>query len=385
MKSRFSRGLFCTSIARQLVCWLGAGLLALLLSSCSKDPKAAPDQSPSRQVPKPPQFRPLPDVELMAKQFELPVQAVRSAYEVARRTFPLPDTIERYKDDTPAEVVSLGHQLFFDPRLSKSGKISCQSCHVLRDYGVDGLPKAVGHEGAVGRRNTPSVFNLGAVSLFFWDGRANTLEQQAAGPLLNPKEMALENEAEVVRIVQSIPGYVQAFERAFPKQDKPVTFGNIVAAIAAYERRLVTPAPWDKYLAGDDAAVSDEAKRGLALLYHLGCGACHSGATFGGSNLERLGVKEPWPNQEDLGVFEVHGRPMDRMLFKAPSLRNVEKTAPYFHDASANTLEEAVRKMAKHQLGKELEERDVASLVAFLKSLTGELPTELIAAPELPR
>ncbi len=360
-------------------------LATSVIAACRDGKGGGKGEAASTSAPKAaPELRPLPDLERLSKEFELSVPILRAAFEVARRTRPLQETLSSsLRPETP-ERVALGRQLFFDGRLSKSGHIPCHSCHVLEKYGVDGLETAVGHDGQVGKRNTPTVFNIGGSSLFFWDGRAPSLEQQARGPILNPAEMALKDEAEAVRNIAGVPGYAEAFGRAFPDQAEPITFDNIVRAIAAFERQLVTPAPWDRYLAGDEAAVSTDAKRGFALLYQHGCGACHSGVTFGGHGLERVGVREPWPNQEDQGAFEVHGRPMDRMRFKVPSLRNVAKTAPYFHDGSAQTLEQAVRKMAKHQVGKELDDRDVKSLVAFLESLTGELPADLIAPPTLP-
>ncbi len=360
-------------------------LLATCVIAACRDGKGRSKGEASTSAPQTAvERRPLPDLERLSREFDLGVPILRAAFNVARSTRPLQETLSRSLRPEPPERVALGRQLFFDGRLSTSGHIPCHSCHVLEKYGVDGLEKAVGHDGQVGKRNTPTVFNIGGSSLFFWDGRAPSLEQQARGPILNPAEMAIEDEAEAVRNIAGVPGYAEAFRRAFPGQPEPITFDNIVRAIAAFERQLVTPAPWDRYLAGDEAAVSTDAKRGFALLYQHGCGACHSGVTFGGHGLERVGVREPWPNQEDQGAFEVHGRPMDRMRFKVPSLRNVAKTAPYFHDGSAQTLEQAVRKMAKHQVGKELDDRDVKSLVAFLESLTGELPAELIAPPVLP-
>lgn len=302
-----------------------------------------------------------------------------------RRFQPLPDTLAISNAPTLSAEVDLGRMLFFDPRMSKGGDVSCNSCHELTAFGVDSRKSSIGFNGHVGTRNAPSVYNAGGHFAQFWDGRAADVEAQAKLPVLNPGEMAMPDAASVVSVLKNIPGYSPAFQRAFPNQADPVTFDNFGIAIGAFERGLLTPSRWDKYLRGDKDALTPKELKGLKTFLDVGCMVCHTGAYVGGSMFERVGVVEPWPNQTDLGRFEVTKAPSDRMMFKVPSLRNVEKTAPYFHDGSAATLEQAVQMMGRHQLGLELGDQEVASIVTWLKALTGDLPSpEYLAKPVLP-
>ena len=282
---------------------------------------------------------------------------------------------------TPAERerVDLGRALFYETRLSKEKNISCDSCHTLTNYGVDHAPKSVGHQGQVGTRNSPTVYNAAGFFAQFWDGRASNVEDQAKVPLLNPTEMAMGSPLEVERALRAIPEYPRSFKKAFPGQAQPVTLENAAIAIGAFERGLFTPGRWDDFLRGDHGALSNVEQAGLKTFLDSGCMVCHTGRYLGGSMFERLGVVEPWPNQSDQGRSGVTGRSEDAMMFKVPSLRNVGKTAPYFHDASAATLEDAVRQMGKHQLGLELTPPEVSGIVAWLGSLTGEIPVDYIA------
>jgi cytochrome c peroxidase len=282
------------------------------------------------------------------------------------------------------ERVALGHMLFFDARLSKNQKLSCNSCHRLDQYGVDGLRTSTGHKGQVGKRNSPTVYHAAAYTVQFWDGRAADVEEQAKGPVLNPGEMAMPNAAAVETVLRSIPGYLDAFKRAFPGEAQPVTFTNAAKSIGAFERKLITPSRWDRYLGGDKNALTTHEKEGLKAFTNLGCMVCHTGEVLGGTSYQRVGAVEPWPTQEDQGRYEVTKADGDRMMFKVPTLRNVEKTGPYFHDGSAATLSEAVKMMGKHQLGLALSDEEIAAVVAWLKSLTGELPAAYVNAPELP-
>lgn len=296
-----------------------------------------------------------------------------------RRFGPLPTQVG---PPAPAPIVSLGRSLFYDPRLSHDGDLSCNSCHDLQTFGVDHRPVAVGHAGTLGRRNTPSVFNAAGHVAQFWDGRSPDVELQAAGPMLNPDEMAM-TEDEVVDVLRSIPNYAVAFAASWPESADPVSFEHACQAIGAFERGLVSPSPWDAYLTGDSAALSAEEIEGFKLFADIGCVACHTGVYVGGSMFQKVGVMEPWPNQDDQGRFETTHHDGDKMVFKVPSLRNVAMTAPYFHDASAPTLDAAVRKMGRHQLGITLDDHDVALLVAWLGSLTGTIPADYVARPEL--
>jgi cytochrome c peroxidase len=283
-----------------------------------------------------------------------------------------------------AKVV-LGRMLYYDARLSKGQDVSCNSCHVLSQYGVDNQPVSDGHKGQKGTRNSPTVYNAAGHFVQFWDGRAATVEEQAKGPILNPVEMAMPDQKRVLAVLNSMPEYVEAFEKAFPGEKHPVTFDNLAKAIGAFERKLVTVSRWDRFLGGDQAALSDAEKAGLNKFLDVGCQTCHNGIYMGGSMFQKLGLAKPWDNVNDPGRFSVTKQEADRMVFKVPTLRNIEKTAPYYHDGSIATLDEAVRQMADHQLARTLTKEEVGSVVAFLKALTGELPTEYIKEPPLPK
>lgn len=298
---------------------------------------------------------------------------------------PLPKEFENKEDPITEDKVSLGRMLYFDKRLSKSQELSCNSCHQLDKYGVDGEKTSLGHKGQRGTRNSPTVYNAAGHFVQFWDGRSPDVEHQATGPMMNPVEMALADEASVKKVLSSIPEYVAAFKKAFPDEKDPVSLKNAGRAIGSFERRLVTPSPWDKLLAGDENALTDEQKVGFMTFLNSGCVACHMGTLVGGSSYQKLGAVQPWPNQADQGRFMETGQEADRMMFKAPSLRNITETAPYFHDASAATLDEAIKLMGKHQLGRDISDADAKSIVAFFDALKGELPTDYIKEPELPK
>lgn len=276
--------------------------------------------------------------------------------------------------------VALGKSLYFEKRLSKSGKISCNSCHMLDKFGVDNEPTSPGHGGARGARNSPTVFNAGLHKTQFWDGRAADLEEQAKGPVLNPVEMAMPDEAAVVATLEGIPGYVEAFKKAFPNEEKPVSFDNFAKAVAAFERTLTTPSPFDAFLGGDLTALNKDQLDGLETFKAQSCQTCHMGTAIGGASFEKLGKVVPYTTQ-DIGREEVTKSEADRHLFKVPSLRNVAKTGPYFHDGSIGDLKQAVTLMAKHQLGNDLSPEEATKIVAFLESLTGIPNAETIKEP----
>lgn len=298
---------------------------------------------------------------------------------------PLPKEMPSPLNAITEAKVTLGRMLYFEKRISKNQDISCNSCHDLANFGVDGHAFSDGHKKQKGGRNSPSVYNAAGHVAQFWDGRAADVEKQAQGPVLNPVEMAMPNEKQVLAVLESMPEYVDAFEKAFPGEKQPITYDNFGKAIGAFERKLVTLARWDKFLGGDKTALTLAEKKGVSLFVSTGCTACHSGAYVGGASFQKVGAVKPWPNQKDLGRFDVTKQDADKLSFKVASLRNVAKTAPYFHDASANTLPEAVSSMAEHQLGKKLSAEDVASIVTFLEALTGEVPEDYIKPPELPK
>lgn len=281
--------------------------------------------------------------------------------------------------------VDLGRMLFYEPRLSKGRDVSCNSCHDLQNYGVDGKAVSSGHSGQKGNRNSPTVYHAAGHIAQFWDGRALDVEEQAKGPVLNPVEMAMASEGEVVQTLRSIPGYVTAFQRAFPADTEPVTFDNMARAIGAFERKLVTPSRWDKFLKGDDRALTAQEMNGHHEFMHNGCATCHNGVYVGGRMFQKLGAEKPWPSEADLGRIAVTKAATDRMVFKVPSLRNVEKTAPYFHDGKTATLDEAVRLMGEYQLNTQLDENQVKQIAAWLRTLTGEIPRDYIRQPRLPQ
>lgn len=269
------------------------------------------------------------------------------------------------------KLVDLGKKLYLDPILSVNNKISCSSCHKLDNYGVDGEATSPGHDGRRGGRNSPTVYNAYKHIAQFWDGRANNVEEQALGPILNPIEMGMSSEEAVVEKLRANKEYPKLFKEAFGNKSA-LTYKNIGAAIGAFERTLDTPSRFDKYLAGDKASLTQEEKVGLQKFIDSGCIACHNGTYLGGMMYQKLGLVHPYPNNNDMGRYEVTKNEADRGVFKVPSLRNVTKTGPYFHDGSAKTIEEAVKLMGYHQLGRELQNEDISSIVTFLKTLEGE-------------
>ncbi len=297
---------------------------------------------------------------------------------------PLPEAFAS-KDNpiTPAKV-ALGRTLYYDVRLSQGDKVSCNSCHGLDSFGVDGKQFSTGHDGRKGGRNAPTVYNAAGQIAQFWDGRAANVEAQAGGPMLNPVEMGMPSEDAVVAKLTKIKGYPALFKKAFPDSKEALTFAHVTQAIGAFERGLVTPARFDKFLAGDAKALSAQELRGFNKFVDIGCSGCHNGARVGGAMYQKVGLVEAWPNQSDKGRLGVTKDEADMMKFKVPVLRNIAKTGPYFHDGSVAKLPEAVKMMAKYQLGKELSDEDVADIVAFLKALTGEVPADYVKKPALP-
>ncbi len=280
----------------------------------------------------------------------------------------------------PAKV-ELGKQLFFDPRLSKSGVISCNSCHNLSTGGSDNLPTSVGHNWQQGPINSPTVLNSSMNVAQFWDGRAKDLQEQAGGPIANPKEMAFSHQ-QAVAVVSSIPQYREAIQKTY-KTDK-VTIDAITDAIAEFEKTLATPnSRFDRWLKGDQQALTQTEQDGYQLFKETGCVACHNGPAAGGNSFQKMGQVEAYKTENPAqGVAGLTGKDVDRFKFKVPTLRNVELTYPYFHDGAYWKLEEAVDVMARLQLGRQLSADEIGKIVAFLKTLTGEQPS--FALPALP-
>ena len=296
---------------------------------------------------------------------------------------PLPETVPSDAYEATSEMVDLGRMLFYETRLSISQEMSCNTCHLLDQYGVDGLPTSVGHDGIPVDRNSPTVYNAALHVAQFWDGRAADVEEQAKGPILAAGEMGMPDEEYVIAILKTIPDYEPLFAAAFPDDSDPINYDNVATAIGAFERNLVTPSRFDLLLEGDESQLNEQEKRGLATFVTVGCASCHAGTTVGGEMYRPLGVIEAY-EVEDLGRYNVTGEETDKHVFKVPSLRNVAQTGPYLHNGSIETLEEMVRIMAKHQLGREVTDEQVADIVAFLNTLTGEIPEAYIVMPELP-
>lgn len=319
-----------------------------------------------------------------ARPLHVVAQPMRPIDDTFLQPFPpLPDVFERQKMRPLREEAALGKAFFFDKRFSRNHELSCNSCHPLDSFGMDGRGVSIGHVGQTGRRNAPTVYNAAGQAFQFWDGRARDVEEQAAFPLLDPFEMAMDPER-VLQTLRSIPEYVAELKRVFPNESDPVTVQNFAYVIGAFERTLVTPSRWDRFVMGDTEALNEEEQRGFIVFNQLGCVSCHTGALVGGNQFAVLGQARPWPNQLDLGNGMFSGMTRPVPMFKVASLRNVTKTAPYFHDASSETLEDAVRRMAEHQLGVAVTNDQVNAVVTWLDSLTGELPAHVIAEPELP-
>jgi len=286
---------------------------------------------------------------------------------------PLPNSV-----DVNMDKVLLGRSLYHDTALSGDGTISCATCHSLDGGGAEPRKTSIGINGQVGPINSPTVLNSGYNFVQFWDGRAKDLQEQAAGPVANPGEMG-ETWENVVEKLKKNPEYVASFSKLY---DDGITQNNVTDAIAEYEKSLITPSRFDAYLLGDENAITETEKEGYATFKEVGCTACHSGINVGGAMFQKLGlVKDYFTDRgtpltdADLGRFNVSKNPAEKHFFKVPTLRNVELTAPYLHDGSRDTLEETVQIMGKYQLGRDLSEAQIKSIVAFLKSLTGELPS----------
>ncbi len=324
------------------------------------------------------------------------VSAIYAGAAVAADWQALPDKAPEPADNpTTAEKVELGRMLYFDPRFSKTGTVSCNSCHNLMLGGDDNRDFSMGVHGKTGGRSAPTVWNAAFASSQFWDGRASSLEEQAKGPVVNPVEMGMSDLEKAINRVRAIPGYKPYFERAFGGKN-PVTVDNAAKAVAAFERTMITPnSPYDRFVKGDKTALTAQQQRGMQAFAETGCTNCHSGAAFNGPAMPAgTGFFMKFPTfanndyvkkydlAKDKGRFDVTGNKADTYLFKVPTLRNAVLTAPYFHNGSVATLGEAIRVMAKVQLNVDPDDAKVADIEAFLNALTGEFPEQRL--PRLP-
>jgi cytochrome c peroxidase len=296
---------------------------------------------------------------------------------------PLPKEMASPDNPLTPEKIALGRMLYYDTRFSISQTISCNSCHLLEKAGVDGEPTSEGHAGKRGDRNSPTTYNAALHIAEFWDGRAPSVEEQAKGPVLNPVEMGMPDAGYVLKVIKTIPGYPPLFAAAFPGEADPITYDNFARAIGAFERRLVTPSPFDKFLEGDTKALDKKQLAGLDDFMTIGCITCHNGVGVGGGLYQKIGLVHEYPTS-DIGRAKITNDDADKFFFKVPSLRNVVLTGPYFHDGKVATVQEAVKLMGWHQLGRELTPEQIQSVVTFLGSLSGTPDAKYIARPELP-
>jgi cytochrome c peroxidase len=297
---------------------------------------------------------------------------------------PLPAEARSPDNELTDAKIALGRQLFFDKRFSKNQDISCNSCHNVAKYGTDNAPTSSGHKGQHGGRSAPTVYNAALHIAQFWDGRAPTVEEQAKGPVLNPIEMAMPDKDTVLKVINSIPQYVDAFKAAFPGEATPVNYDNFGKAIGAFERKLLTPSRWDDYLKGKKDSLTEAEKKGFNEFVTVGCVNCHNGMGVGGHLYQKLGLVKAWPSLKDNGRADITKNEAEKNFFKVPSLRNITETGPYLHDGSVTKLDDMVKRMAEHQLGKTITNEQCGSIVTFLKALKGDLPASYIKEPTLP-
>lgn len=308
----------------------------------------------------------------------------------ARQFFsPLPDVMTSAENPITPEKVKLGKILYYETRISVDGTVSCAKCHPFSHYAVDGLRISIGNNCKPNPRNDPTIFNAAGQMSEHWIGNRKSVEDQAKQALIGPPSFGMPSYAAVEKRLSEIKGYLPLFRAAFPGDKEPVTADNFAMAVAAFERTLVTPSPFDAFLKGNPAALPESGKKGLKAFLDTGCTACHNSTYIGGQMYRRFGIFEPYwkytkSENIDEGRYAVTKNEADKYVFKVPILRNVEKTPPYFHDGSVDRLEDAVLIMAKVQLGKDLEKQQVEEIVSFLVSLTGEIPESALRVPVLP-
>jgi cytochrome c peroxidase len=302
---------------------------------------------------------------------------------------PLPQVMSSEKNPVTPEKVKLGKILFYETRISVDGTVSCARCHPIGLYAADGLKKSIGNNCKVNPRNAPTLFNAAGQISAHWIGNRADVEDQAKQSVIGPPSFGMPSYEAVEKKIKEITGYMDLFKKAFPKDNEPVTVDHFAKAIGAFERTLVTPSPFDAFLKGSKGALKEQGRRGLKTFMEAGCVTCHSGQYIGGQMYQKFGVVEPYwkyshSEEIDEGRYVVTKNEFDKYVFKVPMLRNVEKTAPYFHDGSVYTLRDAVWIMGKIQLGRDLTQPQIEDIVAFLKSLTGKIPEDALKVPLLP-
>jgi len=302
---------------------------------------------------------------------------------------PLPQTMQTEQNPITPAKVKLGKVLFYELRISIDGTVSCAKCHPLSLYAADGLKKAKGNNCKENPRNAPTIFNAATQISEHWIGNRTSVEDQAKQSVTGPPAFGMPSYESVEKILKGMKGYVTMFQEAFPGEKEPVTINNFAKAIGAFERTLVTPAPFDAFMKGNVGAMTEQQKKGLKTFLDTGCMACHSSPYAGGQMYQKFGVFEPYvkytkSEKIDEGRFAVTKNEADKYLFKVPVLRNVAMTPPYFHDGSVNKLDQAIWIMAKIQLGKDLSHQQTGDIAAFLTSLTGRIPDDALTMPIVP-
>jgi len=301
----------------------------------------------------------------------------------------LPKAMVSEKNPITPEKVKLGKTLFYETRISIDGTVSCSKCHPFSLYAADGLRKAIGNQCKLNPRNSPSILNAADQISAHWIGNRTDVEDQAKQSVIGPPSFGMPSYAEVEKKLKEIKGYAPLFKEAFPADNDPITVDNFAKAVGAFERTLITPSSFDKFLAGDDKALTEQEKGGLKTFIEMGCTACHSGTYIGGQMYQKFGLIEPYEKYTksevvDEGRFVVTKNESDKYVFKVPVLRNVARTPPYFHDGSVDDLATAVWIMGKVQLGKDIPKEEIGNIRAFLRSLTGEIPEDALKIPILP-
>ena len=324
------------------------------------------------------------------KEKRLDEKTEQNIHRLAKSYFtPLPKiewdkmTAERKK------MIEIGKKLFYDKRLSGDQNVNCASCHDIAKYGVDNLPVSPGDKNQFGTRNTPTVLNAYLQYAQFWDAHARTVEEQCVGPIFGNFEMDMPDTTTLISRLEKDAYYSKAFAEAFPQADTSITIETIKRAIGAFERTLVTPGPFDKYLKGDLSAISTKAKMGIKSFADNGCIPCHSTSLVGGEMAQKFALYGYYwdytnSNHIDKGRYIRTGDTGDKFVFKVPTLRNVAKTFPYFHDGSVEKLEDAIKIMGMAETNIQMKQEDVDNIHAFLNSLTGELPKHAFEKEPLP-
>jgi len=302
---------------------------------------------------------------------------------------PLPSSMPTAENPVTPEKVKLGHMLFYEPRISLDGTVSCSKCHPLSLYAADGLRKSVGHDCKENPRNGPTILNAAVQISEHWIGNRTSVEDQAKQAVIGPPSFGMPSYESVEKVLRSYKEYESLFRAAFPSDKEPVTVDNFAKAIGAFERTLITPAPFDAFMKGDGGAMSAQQKRGLGTFLNQGCTGCHFSPYVGGQMYQKFGIFDSYETytkseKVDVGRYAVTRNESDKFVFKVPVLRNVAMTHPYFHDGSVDTPAGAVWIMGKIQLGKDLPREEVQDIVSFLQALTGKIPEDVLRVPVLP-